>query len=183
MSPYLQSVADTYAESRERLHALLAEADDDAFNRKPSAKGWSAGECVVHLNKTSEPYLPVIEALVGPDAPRGEGPFEWGWMSRRFIEAVRPGSRPLPTGGPMKPPRAAGLRSEVDRDRALARFDADVDRWLAVCERADGVALDRIKMRSPILPVVKLPAGVFLEAMGLHALRHVGQAERAVRGT
>ena len=181
MSSHLQSVADTFSESRDRLHALTGGVDDEAFNRKPSAKEWSAGECVVHLNKTAKAYLPTMESLLGPDAPRGEGPFAWGWVSRRFIEAVRPGSRPLPTGGGMKPPSAQGLRSAVDPERAVARFDADTDRWLALCERAEGVDLARVKMRSPFLPLLKLPVGVFLEAMGLHAVRHVGQAERAAR--
>ena len=37
-------------------------------------------------------------------------------------------------------------------------------------------------MRSPVLPLLKLPVGALLEAMGLHSLRHVLQAERAVAG-
>ncbi len=179
MSPQLQSIADTYAESRQRLHALLDGIDDEAFNRKPSPTGWSAGECVVHLNTMSKAYLPVLEATLGPDAPHADGPFRWGWASRRLIEAVRPGSRPVPTAGAMKPPEAAGLRSEIDRARAVARFDADTDRWLALCQRADGVDLARVKVASPFLKILRLPVGAFLEAMGLHAVRHVAQAERA----
>lgn len=184
MSPYAASVAATFDEARDRLRALVAETDPDTFNRKPSPKAWSAGECVVHLNKTSKAYLALLEEAFGPDAPRGavEGRPEWGWMARRFIAAVTPGSRPLPTGGPMKPPAAEGDRSDIDPDRALARFDADTDRWLAICEQTEGLDLQRIKIRSPFLPVVKFPAAVFVEAMGQHALRHVGQAERAVRG-
>lgn len=180
MSPQLQSYADTFAEAHRRLHALAGGVGDDEFNRKPSATAWSAGECVVHLNKTAKAYLPVLEAALGPDAPRGDGPFAWGWAARRFVEAVRPGSRPIPTFGGMKPPRPAGLRSDVDRARAVARFDADAARWLALCERAEGADLGRVRVRSPFFPLLKLPAGAFLEAMGLHALRHVGQAERAV---
>ncbi|MDT7857074.1 DinB family protein [Rubrivirga sp. S365] len=180
MSPQLQSYADAFSESRRRLHALAGGVGDDAFNRKPSAKAWSAGECVVHLNRTAAAYLPALEAALGAGAPRGEGPFRWGWVARRFVEAVRPGSRSVPTFGGMRPPRPAGLRSDVDRARAVAQFDADAARWLALCERAEGVDLGRVRVRSPFVPLLKLPAGAFLEAMGLHALRHVGQAERAV---
>lgn len=181
MSPQLQAIADTYAEARQRLHALLDEIDDEAFNQKPSAKGWSVGECVVHLNTISKAYLPALEAALSPDAPRAAGPFLWGWVSRRFIEAVRPGSRPLPTASTMKPPETSGLRSDIDRARAVSRFDADTDRWLALCERADGVDLERVKMASPFLKILRLPVGAMLEAMGLHALRHVQQAERAAK--
>lgn len=179
MSPQIQTIADTYTEARERLHALLDGMDDETFNRKPSEKGWSVGECVVHLNTISKGYLPVMEAVLTPDAPRADGPFRWGWLSRRFIEAVRPGSRSMPTLPAMKPPETDGFSSTIDRERAVARFDADTDRWLALCERADGLDLARIRVAEPFLPLLRLPLGANLEAMGLHAVRHVQQAERA----
>ncbi len=179
MSPQLRAIAHTYAEAHRRLHALVDRIDDETFNLKPSSKGWSVGECVVHLNRISKGYLSALEAALGPDAPRATGPFQWGWVSRRFIEAVRPGSRPLPTAGAMKPPETQGLRSDIDRERAVDRFDADTDRWLALCERADGVDLARVKIASPFLRILRLPVGAMLEAMGLHAVRHVQQAERA----
>ena len=179
MSPFLQSVADSFTEAQNRLHALLDAVDDDTFNQKPSAKGWSAAECVVHLNKIAKGYLPVMEEAVGRGGPRGEGPYTWGFVARRFVDAVRPGSRPIPTAGAMKPPAVTGLRSDIDRERVVARFDADVERWLALCESCGDLDLSQIKIRSPFLPLMKLPLGAFLEAMGVHAVRHVGQAERA----
>ena len=180
MSPTLAATRQTYVDARNRLLALLDGLPDDAFNAKPSAKGWSAGECVVHLNKTHRDYLPQFEAVAERDEPRGEGPWAYGWMATRFVEAVRPGSRPLPTGGKLKPPSADGLRSEIDRGRAVSRFEADIEALVAAVERMDGLDLGAIKMRSPVLPVIRFPVGAFVEAMGLHALRHVMQAERAV---
>lgn len=173
-----------YVESRDRLHALIDGLSDDAFNAKPSEKSWSAGECVVHLNKIAKGYLPEMEAVVAdPSAPRGEGPFRYGWLSRRFIASVRPGSRNLPTAGAMKPPEVGGLRSDIDRSRAVERFDADIDRYLAVIDASEGLDLGRIKIASPFLSILRLPLGAFLEAMGQHSLRHVLQAERAVAAT
>lgn len=173
-----------YLESQQRLHALLDGLSDDAFNAKPSEKSWSAGECVVHLNKIAKGYLPKMEAAVAdPAAPRGEGPFRYGWLSRRFIASVTPGSRSLPTAGAMKPPAADGLRSAVDRQRAVEHFDADVARYVAVIEAAGGLDLARIKIASPFLSILRLPLGAFLDAMGQHSLRHVLQAERAVAAT
>jgi hypothetical protein len=173
-----------YVASQERLHALLDGLSDDAFNTKPGETRWSAGECVVHLNKIAKGYLPKMEAAVAvPDAPRGEGPFHYGWLSRLFISSVTPGSRNLPTAGAMKPPEADGLRSDVDRQRAVGRFDADIGRYLAVIDAADGLDLARIKIASPFLSVLRLPLGAFLDAMGQHSLRHVLQAERAVAAT
>ena len=171
-----------YLDAQRRLHALADAIDDDAFNRKPTPKSWSAGECVVHLNKMAKGYLPVFEEVVAQPQPQATGPFRYGWVSRKFIDAVRPGSRPIPTGGAMKPSASDDAhQSGVDRERALARFDQDVDRYLAVIEASEGMDLARIKVRSPFLPILKLPLGAFIEAMGVHSIRHVEQAERAVR--
>ena len=173
-----------YVESRDRLLALLDGLPDDAFNAKPSAKGWSAGECVVHLNTMAKRYLPELEAAVAdPQAPRAEGPFRYGWAGRQFVKAVTPGSRALPTAPAMKPPSADGLCSDVDRQRAVGRFTDDIDRYLAVIDAADGLDLGAIRLRSPFASFIRFPLGVFLEAMGQHSLRHVLQAERAVAAT
>ena len=169
-----------YLDAQARLAALTDGLSADAFNRKPTEKGWSAGECVVHLNKMAKGYLPVLEVAASRTEPRAEGPFQYGFFARKFVDAVRPGARPIPTAGSMKPPATSGSRSDVDMARAVERFDADVDRYLAVIDAAEGLDLAAIKVRSPFLPVLRFPLGVFLEAMGLHAVRHVMQAERAV---
>ncbi|WP_412063153.1 DinB family protein [Rubrivirga sp. IMCC45206] len=169
-----------FLDARARLAALLEGIDDDTFNARPGPDKWSAAECVVHLNKIAKGYLPVMEEAAARSEPRGEGPFRYGFVARKFVDSLRPGSRPIPTGGPMKPPASEGLRSDIDRDRAVARFDADIDRYLAVIDAAEGLDLARIKIRSPFMKLLRLPLGAFIEALGVHAVRHVMQAERAV---
>ncbi|WP_420457313.1 DinB family protein [Rubrivirga sp.] len=169
-----------FVEARDRLDALVDGLPDDVFNAKPSAKGWSAAECVVHLNRTAKGYMPYLEEAVARTEPRGQGPFRYGWVGRRFIAAVTPGSRAIPTLPAMKPPSARGLRSDIDRERALGRFDSDTDALLAIVDAADGLDLARVKVLEPFLPFFKLPLGVFIEVLGQHNLRHVLQAERAV---
>lgn len=183
MSPQLREVAAHYEEARDRLRALTGGMSDDVFNAKPSPQSWSVGECVVHLNKIAEGYLPAMEGTLTEAAPRAVGPFRYGWFTRMFIGMVRPGSRPLPTVPAMKPSEAEGLRSAVDRERALARFEADIERYLALVASADGYDLRRITVASPFLPVLRVSVGGALEAMGLHAVRHVMQAERAAQTT
>ena len=176
----MTDLAAPYLDARARLAALTDGLDGALFNHKPSHGSWSAGECVVHLNKLSKGYLPRLEAAAALDAPRADGPFHYGWVGRQFIDAVRPGARPIPTANAMKPPPADGRQSAVDAARALARFEADTDRYVAAVESAAGLDLAQIKLRSPFLPVLRLPLGVWLDALGQHAVRHVMQAERAV---
>lgn len=185
MDPQLALTRDLYRQSQERLHRLLdglpAGPPDDAFNRKPGPRSWSVGECVVHLNRMSKGYLPVLEEAAALDGPRGKGPFGYGWVATKFIDAQRPGSRSIRTVKAMRPPPTDGRRSAINRARALARFDADTDRYVAAVERADGLDIGRVMVRSPFLPILRLPLGAFFEALGHHALRHVAQAERVAR--
>ena len=178
MSPYTQATAARYRESQRLLHALADGLSEDAFNWKPDAKAWSVGECIVHLNTMAKGYLPVLEAAVDRDAPRGEGPFHYGFVARRFIAAVTPGSRPIPTAGAMRPPAVSGTRSAIDKGWALASFDGYTDRLVAAVERSDGLDLGAVRAASPFLRVLRLPVGAFFEALGHHALRHVAQAGR-----
>jgi hypothetical protein len=171
----------TYANAQSLAHAVADALTDEAFNWKPDAKRWSVGECFLHLNTMAKGYLPVLEAAVAADGPRADGPYRYGWVSRRFIAAVRPGSRPMPTGGAMKPPAAHGGRSAVDKARALDGFDAYTERFVGVVRASDGLDLARIRVASPFLPLLRLPLGAFLEALGLHNVRHMQQAERVTQ--
>ena len=180
----MTDLAAAYIEARERLLTLTDGMTHEAYNAKPSESSWSVSECVVHLNTIAKGYLPALEADVAdPNAPRGTGPFRYGWAGRKFVGMLRPGTRAMPTAGAMKPPEATGLISEIDLDRSLTRFRDDIDRYVAVVEAADGLELAAIKIRSPFLKLMRFQLGVFLEAMGQHCLRHVGQAERAVAAT
>ena len=181
MSSQTDAYAQRFRESAEILHRVADGLDDAAFNWKPSPKSWSVGEVLVHLNKIAKGYAPAFEAAVSdPSAPTAAGPFRYGFLARKFADSLRPGSRPMPTGGPMKPPETDGVRSQIDKARALREFDAYTDRMVAAIEGAGerGLDLGRIKLRSPFLALMRFPLGGWFDAMGLHAVRHALQAER-----
>ena len=54
-------------------------------------------------------------------------------------------------------------------------------RLRAVIEAADGVDLARVRVPSPALALLRLPVGIWLQALPQHTLRHLAQARR-VRG-
>ncbi|MEM1055826.1 MAG: DinB family protein [Bacteroidota bacterium] len=180
MAPQLQTYADHFRQSQRDAHRIADDLTRVQFNWKPSEKAWSVGECFVHLNVIAKAYLPVLEAAAASGTPRGHGPYTYGFVSRLFTNAVRPGGRPIPTGGPMNP-SSGGPQSDFDHGRALASMDEYTDRYVHVCERLDGLDYSSIKVSSPFLPLLRLPIGAFTDAMGLHAIRHVQQAERVTQ--
>lgn len=177
MSPQLQTYADAHRQSQTEAHRVAANLSDEAFNWKTDEASWSVGECLVHLNVVAEAYLPKLEAAVGAGARRAEGPFTYGFMTRKMIDGVRPGGPALSTSRSLNPSKG-GARSEIDRADALTSFDGYVRQYVAVCEAAEGLDLARIKVRYPFFWLLRLPLGAFLEITEQHALRHVQQAER-----
>lgn len=187
MTDQTQSYRSAFDRARTRLHTLADGVSADAFNWKPGASAWSIAECAVHLNTVHGRDLPVFQEVVeqawaDPSAPRAAGPFRYGPVSRLFVRSVTPGSQPLPTLPAMRPPAPPSpSRSAHDPEAVFAEFDRVTDGFLALAARMDGLDLRRVRVASPFLPVVKLPLGAYVEALGQHALRHVGQAERVAQ--
>lgn len=180
MSPQLQTYADQYRQSKDGAHRVADGLTPAQFNWKPSESEWSVGECLEHLNVIARSYVPAFERAASADAPRGTGPFTYGLLARLFIRSVRPGSRALPTA-PAMDPSDKGAVSSLDPARVLSEFDAMTERYVGVCGQLEGVDYSAVKVRSPFLALLRLPLGAMVDAMGLHALRHIQQAERVTQ--
>lgn len=177
-SDQLDRYEATYHEARQRAQTLLGTLTHAQFNWKPGKNRWSVGECIYHLNVISEAYLPVLRDAIASAGRGMSGPFSYGWLSRKFIAAVTPGTKAVSTAGSMKPPRAESSHSSLDNGSTAAAFDELMGEYVRLVREADGVDLARVKVRSPFMWFLRLPVGAFLEALGLHALRHLDQARR-----
>ena len=178
----LDGYAAAFYASRERVHALADGLTDVQFNWKPGPAAWSVGECLVHLGIIAEAYGPFFdEALqAAPPRPARPAPFRNGLLGGLFVRAMRPGARRMKTFGPMRPPPSDGARSALGKTAVLADFDRYTDALLGAVERSRAVDAGRVRVREPYFPMVRLPLVAFLDGLGQHALRHVGQAERVV---
>lgn len=180
MTPQLQTYADQFRLAQSEAHRIADGLTDEQFNWKPSEKEWSVGECLMHLNMIAKAYVPRFREATASGVPAGEGPYTYGLVTRLFTNAVRPGGRAMPTASAMNPSTGAA-RSDLDKARALTSMDRYTEEYVAVCDAMDGLDYSAIKVRSPFLALLKLPLGGFVDAMGLHALRHVQQAERVTQ--
>ncbi|MDX1740310.1 MAG: DinB family protein [Rhodothermales bacterium] len=167
-----------YLDAKEGARGLAGQMSSEQFNWKPDPDRWSVGECLYHVNVISEGYLPVLRSALQVAHRETSGPFRYGWLARKFIDAVTPGTKPVSTAGSMKPPPAVSSRSDLDRAETLQRFEEDMTAFAVLVRESEGVDLARIKVRSPFLWLLRLPVGAFLEALGLHTLRHLDQASR-----
>jgi len=158
----------------------LASSDPEGFERRPSPDRWSAAEHLAHLSLTGRPYLEVIgTALAGARAAGrlSDGPFRGGAIGNWFARMMSPPvKRRMKTMSKLVP--AGGLTG----DEALADFEAFQRELTESLESARGVDLDGAKMRSPFLPILRMPLFSAYRVLLEHADRHLWLAREAIAG-
>jgi len=153
----------------------------EQFAWRPEPGRWSVGECIAHLNTTNTITLPAIEAGIAQgraSGKTGQGPFQYGFVSRKFIASQEP-----PVKKKFKAPKAFLPPAEVDRDATMAEYRRISGELKRLTRDADGLHLARVKITLPALPavlraVVKMPLGGQLHLTTTHDRRHLWQAEQ-----
>jgi hypothetical protein len=158
-------------------HGLM----DEQFRWRPSPARWSIGECFAHINTTNRITLPAIEAGISAgraSGKKGEGPFQYGFLSRKFIASQEP-----PAKKKFKAPKAFLPPAEFDMDATLAEYRRLSLELKRLTRDADGLHLSRVKTKMPALPsvlraIVRMPLGGQLVLTTTHDRRHLWQAEQ-----
>jgi hypothetical protein len=178
MHAQLEKIAAELGEAQERLRRLAAGARDEEWSRRPPTGGWSAAECVAHLNLTSGAFIePLREALERARALGGGMPGRMrrdllGWLIWRM-------SRP---GGGMRSSTSPSFVPTADRGREelLVEFERLQREKLEMLRAADGLPIHRVKVASPFDPRASYSVYSALTILPTHQHRHLLQAERAV---
>jgi hypothetical protein len=151
----------------------------EQFQWRPAPGRWSIGECFAHLNVTNGYALGAIKTGISKGrAKKGEGPFQYGFLVRKFIASQEP-----PATKKFNAPKALLPPADIDLDATLAeyrRLSAELKR---LTRDADGLHLARVKIEMTSLPPVlrpflKMPLGGQLLLTTTHDRRHLWQAEQ-----
>lgn len=146
--------------------------------RTPPRPGhWSPAQCLAHLNAAARPLVPALEGRIfnaQRHGPYGTPPFTYRWYERLFIASVAPESSiPIPAPPTFRPPPTP------DPAAVLDTFCAFQER-LAVCvARSQGLDWARVRVASPVVPLLRMGIGAWFEATLNHERRHLQQAKRA----
>jgi hypothetical protein len=181
LPPALASIRDELDAATKRLHALADPLDDTAWSRRPAEGRWCVAECVEHLNLTSRAFLPILREAVGEGRARGlTAPAEalgLDFVGRLLLRANEPPVKRhirIRTTPPFVPPA-------VDAKATVLREFEELQRSLiALLDIADGLALAKIKVRSPFNAKLGYSVYAALRVIPAHQRRHLWQAERAL---
>ncbi len=163
--------------------SLVVGLSHPQFNWRPDAASWSIGQCLAHLNVVDGQDLAPVRAAIADGKSRqftGDGPFNYGFLSRKFVASMEP-----PAKRKFKAPKNYEPREESDPQATLAEFRRISKDLRALAQSATGLNLARVKTSmpalSPLLRVfIKMPLGARFELITAHDRRHLWQAE-AVR--
>jgi len=143
---------------------------------KPAANGgWSIAQCLEHLNRYGDYYLPAIQQELAKQNSRNTGTtFTSTWLGRYFTRMMEPktGTKKIKAFKAYIPP------VELDAHAAVANFIQQQEtllQLLQLCEKAD---LNKIKIPVSIAKFIRLRLGDVLQFIIAHNERHLQQAKR-----
>ena len=162
----------------DRIRAIVAPVSANAMLRRPPNGGWSIAEVLEHLIVSADSYLGMLRPIVEREKGRGSaGDATWKptLMGGLLVGSFRsPRKRPAPRiYQPGPTPRAQALEEFIKRQEQVGRLLSEAG------------ALDwrGIRVRSPVISLIRMNLGDALTVLVVHAERHAGQIERVKAAT
>ena len=168
----------------QRTEAIILEAEalhqlsPGILNWKTDAESWSILECIEHLNRYGDFYLPEIDRRLSKAREAVPGAiFRSGVLGNYFAESMLPRQqlKKMNTFRSMNP---AG--SSLDRS-TLVKFQQQQHRMIELLRQARRVDLTRTKTSISISKWVRLRLGDTLRVVVYHNQRHLVQAQEVLR--
>lgn len=150
--------------------------DETQGRWRPAPDRWSVAECLAHLAVTARVYLPVLDDAVRRGRAAGHttaDPFRPGFVSRWLVATMEP-----PPRRAMRSQRSILPQSDVSLSQAVGDFMETQDALRAQVASAAGLDLGGVRLRSPLMPLLRLSLGTCFGFLAAHERRHLWQARR-----
>lgn len=175
MDAQIEGLLHQLQTASQEVPGLTRGLTSEQFNWAPGPGRWSIGQCLEHLNITSERYIPVFKKAMEDGRAAGRvstEPITLGFLERWFMQTLEP-----PPRMKTRTPQAFAAPAQLPMDATLARWDT-MQAGLADCMRmAEGLDFRRIKVRSQFGPVSFGLGATFLILLA-HERRHLWQARQ-----
>jgi hypothetical protein len=181
MQAQLARIVRELDHAQARLDRLADAVPDDRWRKRSDPSRWSVGECVAHLNLTSEAYIPRIRKAIGearkirPAGNRSYRRDPVGWFFGTMV-------------GPL--PSIAGFRigrvkttppfvpsGDHPKQLLLAEFRRLQIELASMVRECDGMAIDKVTIVSPFGEKVRYNCYSALVLLPRHQERHIQQGE------
>ena len=187
MQPQLAAIVTQLEDAQQRLHRLEARTPADRWSARSAADRWSIGECIAHLNLTSQAYIPLLrQAFVDPKLANRTAPARYRRDPMGWLLSLSVGN--LPRIGRLrfgrvktKPQFVPG--GDLDREMVVGEFNTLQHELIQLTRAAEGKSLEQMRIVSPFDTRVSYNAYSCLVILPRHQQRHLWQAEHVWPGT
>lgn len=169
----LENVLAEMQQVNQDAEQLVAGLGEQQLNWTSAPGAWSINQCLEHLTRASDEFLPHLEKAIARAKQRGDSgkAYQPTIMGKWLIgitaqEAGRKFKAPKNFQPPPNP--APG---------ALVRFLAAHQRLASLVERTKGLDLN-VTLRSPVTALMRYSLGDAYQVSIAHAKRHLRQARR-----
>jgi hypothetical protein len=153
----------------------LKAQEEKLLQTKADPESWSALECIEHLCRYGDFYLPEVRRSLKNAKRVKPQNFKSSWLGEYFAQSMWPkqGFKTMNTFKSMNP-QYSGLRAEV-----LLEFEEQLKQWQSILNQSSDYSWQKVKTGISISKFIKLRLGDTLRVVFYHNHRHLLQAFRA----
>ncbi len=164
--------------TRENLNYVqhLKTLSFEKLNARLSQDSWSALECIEHLNRYGDFYVPEIKNRIFASRSKSETDFKSGLLGNYFAQMMLPNDKPkkMKTFESMNP-----IYSKIDKE-VLDVFIAQQNQLLELLKASQAISLNKTKTAISISKLIKLKLGDTFRFVIYHNQRHILQAKKVI---
>lgn len=148
----------------------------EQLHQKDNVTSWSSLECIAHLNRYGDFYLPEIRKQINASTYQQSDVFKSGILGSYFAKSMLPKEKlnAMKTFQSMNP-----INSSLDK-KTLDKFIEQQQEMLVLLEQSKNTDLTKVKTSISISKWIKLRLGDTFRVVIYHNLRHIVQAKRQV---
>ncbi len=178
-SELYQEIKGIIAVNRARVEQF-EEIDERTLGEAPKSGSWCALECIEHLNRTYELYLPRMVKAIHAGQQSTNDTYSAGWLGQYMIKGIAPteaGERKqrMKTFRFFEPDISGKTKADV-----LQAYQAHLGQLETLLDESKGKNWNRIRVTSAIGPVIRFKLGDCFQFLLAHESRHLLQADEAL---
>ncbi|WNI36966.1 DinB family protein [Chryseobacterium sp. SG20098] len=172
-SEFLNELRNRTAEHLQFAEMLSLKTEHD-LNFRTSTESWSTLECLEHLNRYGDFYIPEISHTISSAGKPSQLYFKPGILGNYFAKSMLPKEKlnTMKTLKAMNP-----IHSNLDKS-VVDTFIKQQKKMLELLEEAQFIDLEKTKTSISISKLIKLKLGDTFRFVIYHNARHVEQIKR-----
>jgi hypothetical protein len=176
-SDFLQTVVLEAEKNSDEARSLVAGLDANQLSWTSAPNTWSMAQCLDHLATTSKAFEPYFTVAIkrGRDKWPVSSAISYrpSWVGGWLIKQVLPeATRKVPSPKVFRPSQSPAIENALEK---FLRQQAD---FLGFVSEAEGLDCNKIRLRSPVTPLMRYSLADAFVVTVVHGWRHLGQARR-----